>query len=550
MTPVRRLTVPHAPSDGERQPSPAEAPTTPHPAGHIVIAVARSELPRLLRRPLVVFSVGLAVALFWWRLRLDAPVLDRDSVRLVGWFLPVAAATLVAGHGMASRSRRGRVAELLDTLPTSPERRILGEALAVLGPVVLATVFLGAGMVFLATGDPVGDWHWWELATAPLMVLLAGVLGVTLGQWLPNRVTPYLAVVALGYLQLWAHPHVDWEISEHVGALTPFQQMNLELPYLWQGRSPAAHVGWLVALTAVLLAVAALRWGRTRWVMATLVVGIGAAVLTGTAAVAAVTEGPSPEIEAHLDAVRSFEHLAPRPTPEGVYTCHLRETYEVCAVIGYAGWIPRWEATFQRIDRVAPSTIEQIRQSPRWHATTDDATVVPTIEWDRGDSAGSLEFELGLQIATRAMTSSETFPAGDDEDWHVCSFAGEARAAVMLWLAAHDAPGVAEELERRVGQARSAVWYEVAEDGTQHIVDSSGDLWIGMESSRMSLVVPDGELALAMLDLPLDEVRRTVRDDLQRWQEPAVSGADLAAALGLPPPEPVTDPGPHAERCP
>lgn len=551
MTPETRL-VPatREPPDGDSQPARAKTPTSLDRAGLVVMTVARSEMSRLVRHPLVVLSLGLAAGLLWWGFRLDAPVLDRDSVRLVGYLLPVGAATMIAAHGMAARSRRGRVAELLETLPTAPARRILGEVLAVLGPVTLTTVFVGVGMVFLATGDPVGEWRWLELAGAPLMVLLAGALGVALAQWLPNQVTPYLTVVALAYLQAWTHPHTAWEIAEHVGALSPFQQMNLELPYAWQGRSAAAHVGWLVAVTVVLLAVAVVRWSRSRWVSATLVVGVGAAILSGTAAVAAVIDGPPSEVEAHLDAYGYSPGLATHPpSDDGVLTCHQRESYEVCAVNGYEGWIPRWEATFQRIVDVVPSDVERIRQWPRWFASAEDTTVVPTIAWGRGSSVASMEFELAIQVAVRAMTSTETYPARDD-DWRTCSFAGEARAAIAIWLAAQGAPDVAEYLEQRVEQARRDVWFEVDEDGVEHSIDYPGDLWLGVEAYRTSLAVPDGDLALAMLDLPLDDVRRTVSEDLERWRDPEVTGDELAATLGLPAPEPITDVPSYVERCP
>jgi hypothetical protein len=172
----------------------------------VVLALARSETPRLLRHPLVLASFVASAVLVWWTFRAEAPVLDRDSVRLAGLFLPVAAAVLMASHGIASRSRRRRPAELLESLPTDADRRVLGEFLAVVGPIGVTVVIVGAGMVFLAVGEPIGRWQWGELAAAPAMVVLACALGVVLAQWLPHRVTPVIVVVALAYLQAWTYP--------------------------------------------------------------------------------------------------------------------------------------------------------------------------------------------------------------------------------------------------------------------------------------------------------------------------------------------------------
>lgn len=196
---------------------------------------------------------------------------------------------------------------------------------------------------------------------------------------------------------------------------------------------------------------------------------------------------------------------------------------------------------------VVPTAVDRITQSaPGVSTAIDDRTVAPRMHWDRPDSAAPHAFELAVQVAARAVANPETF-AGDGTE---CTFGGEARAAIALWLATQDDPTLIAELERRVEQASPILGGEIMENGTERWIVGPPELAIGGESIRTSLTAPDGELALAMTTLPHDEVRRVVTEDLTRWKDPTVSGADLAGALNLAVPEAATDEHPYAERCP
>jgi hypothetical protein len=325
--------------------------------------------------------------------------------------------------------------------------------------------------------------------------------------------------------------------------------MDIWQPYAWQGRSGVAHAAWLLALAGVLVAVSVLRWRRGRDVAIALVAAAGLAVAFGTASVASVVQGPTVQDDFLALTGDDAASVSGADEPE-IFTCVEFDDVAVCALEGFEGWIPRWHAIWGRVHDVAPTPVDRITQSvPSFSTATDDRTVAPRMHWDRPGSVAPYGFELAIQVATRAVSSPATY-AGFAEDWTMCTFGGEARAAVALWLAAQDDPALTTELERRVEQASPVLVGEITEDGTERWIEGPPELAIGWESIRTTLTVPDGELALAITAFPHDELRRVVTSDLARWKDPAVSGADLARALDLAVPEATTDDHPYAERCP
>jgi hypothetical protein len=108
-------------------------------------------------------------------------------------------------------------------------------------------------------------------------------------------------------------------------------------------------------------------------------------------------------------------------------------------------------------------------------------------------------------------------------DEHVNVVAGQARGAVVAWLAVHD-----------LADARGRI---APYDG-DHDPVNKGDIWPGLCHKETGVVVwapQDLEAARAMLELPDDEVRRVIHDDWDRWLDRSTSTDELLAALDLPP---------------
>lgn len=554
----------------------AEAPADARGGGarvgpwRVVLAVARFEAMRLLRHPLVVLGAIGSLALLWWDYRDVGPVLERDSVGIAGRLLVLAATVLLAAHGMTTRSRRGGMDEILGGVPVRPTLRVAGEALAGLAPVALATAILAAGMAWLAAGDPIGDWLWLELAVAPTFVALAHALGLALGTWLPARVTPFVALVGLFYLQVWAHPHVGSGDSALLVALAPYHPLSEWEPYVWQARAPGEELVWLLALIAVLVIAALLRRGHGRVLLATGAVVTLAAVVAGPTAVRAVADyrgdivlPPGVEYGPHV-AVRflvAYEERVEARDPEVCATTDDGVTF--CAMPGFRDWTPRWHEATRRVTEVLPVDGLLVRQARgSWAFGGDTREVLTGMWWDRRGAGARNELELAALVAMRAVTPADRYaPAEIDlealepdelqrafaELSNPCWLGGEARGAIAMWLAARGDQPLTSELGRLVEESRQRTMRTsgLPEDGAQlGTALPFTPLWLGIASSAGGVGVPDAELALEMLALPDDEVRAVVLGGLDRWLDPATSNQELATVLGLPAPAQEGDPPP------
>jgi hypothetical protein len=498
-------------------------------------ALARFETRRLLRHPLVLLGVAGAVGMLWWDFRSTAPVLERDSVALAGRLLPIAAVLLIATHGMATRARREQTTELLDSLPTPAGSRVRGEALASLGPVLVTLAILAVAMVFLWLGDPIGSWVWTELAVAPAVVLLACAAGLALGQWIPARVTAFVVVIAALYLHVWVDPHVGDGEKPVLASFAPFHPLDDWQPYAWSVRAPGGKLLWLVTLSAVLVVVALLRWDRRRSVVVAGIVAPQAAPGAALGGVQYVEAHEKPSAEARG---AFYDRLN---TGSGD-VCARAGDLQLCALPGHGDWIPRWGETVRRVTDVVPAPVERVMQEAGSQVYGSDPQVVLTsMWWDRPGARARYRFDLATQVAMRAVV-----PAGAIED-SSCWVAGEARAAVGLWLAAQGDDGLVDELQRRVHAGRRPLtdWDAI---GREYTLDATS-VWLGPDATWLGLGAPDGELALDMLALPDAQVRGTVLADLDRWRDPATSNIELAQAFGLPAPVQERD-MPWGIRCP
>jgi hypothetical protein len=110
-------------------------------------------------------------------------------------------------------------------------------------------------------------------------------------------------------------------------------------------------------------------------------------------------------------------------------------------------------------------------------------------------------------------------PSGKDAR---CTAGGEARAVIALWAGAAATPGGARTLRDVANEATAA--------GKQRITFAEWDdppMWGVVHT------VADARLALALLELPVKEVRAALDRDWVRWTDPSTSSTALAGELGV-----------------
>lgn len=272
------------------------------PSGaRIALALGRAEGWRLLRHPAHLAGLAMSAAFL---LVLHETVGDTRDVPMVVWagigLYPLAAGTFLATFTATIRSRRHGTDELYATQPASDAARTAGHLVAVAWAVVAGVVLLAVAAVrhqlwdgvLVHTPDGLTPTvpTWVELAAGPLVVLLLGVLAVAVGRWAPSLLAmPIAAVVLLVHLVTgswgiggtarWFLPLVTHEVSTEWVQVTPSSGYGIVEG--WQRSELAWHEGYLLALTAVFVAVALLRHGRTRGRLLLLGLGAGGAVVAG-----------------------------------------------------------------------------------------------------------------------------------------------------------------------------------------------------------------------------------------------------------------------------
>ncbi|MEV0392012.1 hypothetical protein [Polymorphospora rubra] len=268
--------------------------------------------------------------------------------------LVLAALMVAAGAWQAGRERRRQIGDLLASTARPAWQPMLVGWLAVslAGTAGLLAALAGAAVLVgrLATYAG-GDW-WWTLAVGVLALWTASALGVVVGRLVPLRVAApiaglatYLGLAVATYAPLgtitWLSPvHAGWGVERLVPAGT----------HLWQA-------AWFVALTTLLLAVAARR------IRVALVCGALAA-----ASVVPIVTGPLPRrLPADPAAVE------PVCTVEGPQVCVARiNAYlldDVAAVV---------QPVLRRVDGIpgAPSrAADEVTAPPGYSTVDDDGTI-------------------------------------------------------------------------------------------------------------------------------------------------------------------------------
>lgn len=237
----------------------------------VVLNVARLESRRLTLHP--VMLGGWVMFLFMLGVNIvdEGPVIAFDMITTGTTFYPGLLCVLAA-HMVTTRDRRAGTDNLLGSVPATREQRVLALMLATLVPALVAlvaNVLIRQYFVWQEVYVEVpGMAH---VIQGPLTVLGGSLLGIMLGIWLPQRVTPVLAMVGLIAVSM------ALDSGQSSGLFSPLVSWVDWGPYdgtVWYALkpgNPGAHVVYLLGLCGLAATAAWLRFTPRR----SLAVGIG-----------------------------------------------------------------------------------------------------------------------------------------------------------------------------------------------------------------------------------------------------------------------------------
>ncbi|MFD8736779.1 ABC transporter permease [Streptomyces sp. NPDC059618] len=422
-----------APTDTITQAAPTGVePPAPRPESRTaaVLALARFEARDLLLQIPVLAFLALYVGYVAWQLFTtgdgtgDFPVLqDVDRATQATSMLP-AVAVFICVNRAVLRSRRHSTEEHFDILPMEHWRRTVAHALSVLPCAAIVALVVGVQYTWAALRPgAVGHGSPAELAVGPLVVLLAGVLGVLLARVIPVGflappfVVGVFVVTSLVSALTQGTHWVRWlgPVVEDMGA-DPFPSELLGRPAAW-------HALYLTGLAVALLCAAVLAsGGRSRLVTSATVLAV-AATAVGVA-------GQSPGEPASLIAARDKASVS----PQQVQTCvrHGRSTY--CAFPEWEGRTADWAASVDRIQSRAGGSAGGERLTVRQridarYGLQSDAAIPPST------TPGTVTVGTrwgGNRLPEFAVGVASVLVAGDEKTaGQMC----DARVVTVMWLA-------------------------------------------------------------------------------------------------------------------
>ncbi|MEA2827232.1 MAG: hypothetical protein QOG43_1671 [Actinomycetota bacterium] len=510
--------------------SPAATDGRAGPVVGVLRALARVEARRLLRHPSFLIGTLLTALL------IDAagytnilPEVDGSAVvalAIMGW------ATLIATNLAALRSRREGTEELFGSLPTPATARTAAHLVSGLAAVPVATLVLGGYVAYLMATGGIGSPNAAELLIGPLLVAGGATLGVLAARWAPHPMVAPLLVVATVFMQ--------GKLSE--SETSPFRWMafSVENVGLDDGNRFPGQVDWhvlfILGAVAIAAALALSRHGFSRPVATFLV---GAVAVSGVGAFAQTR--PLSDADARRQAAAL---TAPR------LTCEVRGGVRYCVEPGYevrfGQWDPPVQAVLARVPTAVrdrglvvsvrdPNVVGKTDCSPTPMLQTVSARVRALVTpeqvwpadkavhpwrywpWDPGCSFTDHGTVLTVQVGSWAVGLPPAQAATP-----TCVASGQARTVVALWLAGQSTPGAPAAL--------AAVLRTSERLGSVDFIRFDSNNW---PNWGVSFAHRDIVTALALLDLPADEVGRVVLQQWDRLTDPSTPSSELASPFGL-----------------
>ena len=510
----------------------------------VVAPLARTNVRLVLRHPAFV-----AGALFT-PLMLFASTESANSWRYASTgialgLVPLGWLTIVAVNLVTLRPQRTGTEELLAALPTPQPVRTTAMLSAAVGPIVTATILAVAWVVVVSTRDEVrGSPLWAEIAAGVLIVAGSVAVGVGVARWLPNPGFGVLAVIVTMVIQARFLDVTTWPWDRNEGDPLRFlgflAQPTSVADDFFEVRPAAWHVLYLVGLVVFMAGVALARDGVRRPVA--VVLGVGVLVAAGAGWVQTRPVSATQE-----DAMVSY-----LLEPGDHQSCETSGTGRFCAYPNFtsdvAGWRDRVDATLAMLPPVALETRPPLEVIQR-----------PAIIVSNNDCS-AISFEEGLPSGVDTRVSpielwpadgqvhpplvEESFPCSDrgahglflavqTGAWAVglppaphgknerCSADGQARSAIALWAGAAAIPDGGTTLR------------DLISDGSSDGVIIDFDDWDDPPMWGVNYTVSDANLALALLDLPTDDVRAALTDEWAGWANLQTPSTALAAEFGL-----------------
>lgn len=520
------------------------------PTRRVVYEIGRFEAMRAARHPLIWLGILGSMWLMWTWVGRVAPVLERDSIYLAGSLMPLAAVTGLVTFYAALRDRS--IPELSASFPVSRNQRTLGMALATVGPLIVSVGLIVAGIIYLALGSPIGRFDWWELAAGPAIITLFGVAGVFLATRLPHPIVAPMAILVVAYLEVLASPDTSFFSgipTANFEWLAPWMPPPVYVPVGELATRPdLSHLAAMAAVIAIMV-IGSIR-GR-RW-LSLRVASAGAVALGLFVASTTVVE---PFYGSSFDWIAASEDQP----------CESRDGADYCYYPGYEEWVDRWESVLTAVARVAPVTVDRVLQRPSFLMWGDEAdadsfgSALTRQSWDRPGVRPDHAYALALSVSgtalglpssvqirpyteaeIKAATRNEPEPDIIEEAMRAdgvvfyCSAIGQARAAASAWLAASALDGGKVALANSVASNGSWRW------PGQVVYPFDPPAYLGSDS---------GELAMAMLDLPTDQVMAVIEANWDELVDPDTTLATLAMWLRLPTPITTVPLQPDIPRC-
>lgn len=470
----------------------------------VILTLGRFEGARLVRHPLVLGGTGLSLLLLTRAVRHDAPVLPRDDMLAAEGLFALAAGVLLASSLAVLRSRRHGTDEVMDGLPAPPLALTLSHLTAIIWPGGLACLIVAGYVGYLYAAGGIGTPSWAELCTGPVIVVLAGLLGVLVARCAPSPAAGPVAVVALAAAQLASQQQFSWNrmltSAERLPFVWPISNASAHAARfaLWYGYGPTWvsapevvvrpagwHLLYLMGLVGLVGALAVLCHGKG-----------GRPLLAATLSLALVAAAGVAQVRS-LPTARLDQVAAAINHPVEHSECLRRDLVRYCAFPAYRPWTARWAAPVDGVLRQVPRSAVPpnlaIVQLPHRHRVpaelpltrlferpvdalasqkpypdVDDGMIGMSFGWGRGSMQGRSEFGLALNVAAAvtgldarltaqsgsvdrhamAQLRAAGFPqaklpaAGQPKIVPVaCDPRGQAREIVALWLAAQATAG-------------------------------------------------------------------------------------------------------------
>ena len=534
----------------------------PETKWRVVAPLARTDLRLVLRHPAFVVGALVTPLLMLFAAPSESVSSWRQaSAGIALGLVPLGWLTIIAVNLVTLRPRRTGTEELFAALPAPQPVRTSAMLSAAIGPVIAAAILAAAWVLVMGSREELrGSPRWAEIAAGVLIVAGSACVGVAVARWLPNPGFGVLAVVVTIVIQArfldvttWPWNRSEGDQLRFLGFLASPTSVTDDFLEL---RPSGWHLVYLGGLVAVMAGIALAREGRRRPV----------AIVVGAGVLVAATAGwmqTRPLSAAQQDAMASY-----LVEPGDHQICETSAAARFCAYPTFSGDVAGWQDRVHQTLATLPAAA--LTGRPSLEVIQRPAIIVSN------DVCSPVAFEVGLAPGVAARVSAEELwpadghvhPPFEDESfpcserttngfflavqtgaWGVglppaphaanerCTAGGQARAVVALWAGAAATPDGATTLR------------DVITDGSSDGLVIDFREWDDPPMWGVDYTVGDADIALAMLDLPVDDVRAELAVDWARWTDPRTPSTALATELHLAGTAAASSPSPNA-TCP